>query len=189
MITIAEDTEVKEIVEEQEEKKKKRRFLLYLWWLVALIVIFSALLAGTYYVQHDNTLPTSFAQLFGRDVEADPSAEDKAKKSEASQSKGIEISGYPEVHITAGSTEMAIPLENPKGNPCYFKYTLKLADTDEVLYESGDIAPGKFVNTQTLSRPLEKGEYDAVFEVRTLSLSEPHVAMNGVNLKTKLIVE
>ncbi|MDR1606547.1 MAG: hypothetical protein LBS41_05490 [Streptococcaceae bacterium] len=176
-VDVAETTAV-----EEEEKKKKRKF--WIWFFVlaggGLILLF-----GAYKLTEDFILPMTG----GRSVKVDPNAGDKKKKANEAASKGIEIPGYPELHFPAGATTVEVPLENPASNPCYFKYTLKLVDTGEVLYTSEDIPPGKTVNAETLSRGLEPGEYNAVFEVRTLSLAEPHVAMNGADLKTKIVVK
>ena len=79
-------------------------------------------------------------------------------------------------------------LENPAGNPCYFTFELVLKDTNETLYTSKMVEPGKAITNVTLSHGLEKGEYQAVIKISTASL-EDGSAMNGANVETTLIVQ
>lgn len=97
------------------------------------------------------------------------------------------------MQLKADATDMHLALENPKGNPCYIQFVIRLVDPatgekGEVLYESGDVAPGKFVNDQTLAHGFAKGEYAIVIENHTKSLDASHTAMNGMDVNTKLIV-
>jgi hypothetical protein len=106
----------------------------------------------------------------------------------------IQIRGYPDVQMKAQATDMHLALENPKGNPCYIQFTIRTVDPTtkakgEVLYQSGDVAPGKFINDQTLAHGFSKGEYPIVIENHTKSLEGNHAAMNGMDVHTKLIVE
>ena len=79
-------------------------------------------------------------------------------------------------------------LFNPEGNPCYFTFELVLKDTNETLYTSKMVEPGKAITNVTLSHGLEKGEYQAVIKISTASL-EDGSAMNGANVETTLIVQ
>ena len=47
---------------------------------------------------------------------------------------------------------------NPEGNPCYFTFTLVLKDTDETIYQSKMVEPGKAITQITLSKELSAGE-------------------------------
>ena len=124
-------------------------------------------------------------------ADVDPDAESPDNNSSVgkndSKSRGIRIPGYPSIRIPCDTTEIKTSLLNPEGNPCYFVFELVLSDTDEVLYRSKQVPPGKAINNITLSRPLKKGEYDAVIKISTFSL-ENGGAMNGANVRTKLIV-
>lgn len=101
---------------------------------------------------------------------------------------GIKIPGYPSITLPAGQEEVTVALLNPEGNPCYFTFELALKDTDEVLYTSGLVPPGKVISDITLSRALSAGEYNAVIRISTTSL-EDGSAMNGANVETVLIVQ
>lgn len=98
----------------------------------------------------------------------------------------IRIPGYPSIEIGADSEKVALPLLNPDGNPCYFKYRITLRDSGELLFESGLMRPGEALDEITLSRGLSAGEYKAVIEVLTFSLKD-ETPMNGAELETLII--
>lgn len=101
---------------------------------------------------------------------------------------GIRIPGYPRITIPAGTTDVTMNLMNPEGNPCYFTFELILTDTDETIYTSKMVEPGKVITDVELSRGLEKGEYPAIVRISTASL-EDGSPMNGANVETVLVAE
>lgn len=104
------------------------------------------------------------------------------------ESTGIQIPGYPSITLPADTQEVPVALLNPEGNPCYFRFELVLKDTGESLYQSGLVAPGQAIYQIQLSRPLSAGEYDAVIQITTSSLTDLN-PMNGANVETLLIVQ
>lgn len=61
-----------------------------------------------------------------------------------------------------GASEGEARIENIAANPMDQKVTIALKDGDEVVYESGAIAPDQHIQNIKLSRDLEPGEYAAV---------------------------
>lgn len=122
----------------------------------------------------------------------DPSAQDwtgdPLPDQTPGEAVGIQIPGYPSITLPADTQTVAVALLNPEGNPCYFTFELILTDTDEVLYTSDMVAPGKVITQATLARPLPAGEYNAVIRISTASL-EDGSAMNGANVETLLLVQ
>ena len=121
-------------------------------------------------------------------VDIDPNAGDWTGSKPADQepsSKGIKIPGYPSITIAANSKNVTMALLNPEGNPCYFKFEIVLKDTDETIFASKYVEPGKAITDVELTRPLSVGEYPAIIKISTLSLdgSSP---MNGANVETVL---
>lgn len=104
------------------------------------------------------------------------------------EAKGIQIPGYPSITIPADTKNVTVAFLNPEGNPCYFTFELVLKDTGEVLYTSKMVPPGQAIYEAELSRPLEKGEYNATIKIKTASL-EDGSAMNGADVETVLIVQ
>lgn len=95
--------------------------------------------------------------------------------------------GYSEITFPAGKRDVQIILPNPVGNPCYFRYTLVLEDTGEILYQSGLIEPGKAVTDIRLARPLEVGDYALKILIETASTAD-RSAMNGIRMDVVLKV-
>ena len=122
------------------------------------------------------------------DSTASETASNDGNTEEADKPEGIRIPGYPSITVPADTTDIEMNLENPVGNPCYFTFELVLKDTNETLYTSKMVEPGKAITNVTLSHGLEKGEYQAVIKISTASL-EDGSAMNGANVETTLIVQ
>ena len=91
----------------------------------------------------------------------------------------IALPGYGGIKFPANSKKVTLELPNPVGNPCYFRYTLTLVETDEVLYESELIEPGKMVKELTLNRALSQGTYTLRITIDTFSLADGTTPMNG----------
>ena len=96
--------------------------------------------------------------------------------------------GYDKVTFPAGERNVKIVLPNPEINPCYFRFSLVLPDTNETLYRSGLVPPGKAITDITLSRPLEKGTYRLEIVIEAASL-EDRSAMNGITMEVVLTVQ
>lgn len=83
---------------------------------------------------------------------------------------------------------MQMNLMNPEGNPCYFTFEIVLNDTDETIYTSKMVEPGKAITEVTLEKTLAAGEYPATIKITTASLIDGS-AMNGANVETTLIAQ
>ena len=117
----------------------------------------------------------------------DPDASTQEAK-ESDPPEGIRIPGYPSITIPADTKEVTVNLMNPEGNPCYFTFTLVLKDTDETIYQSKMVEPGKAITQITLSKELSAGEYPAILKISTAALDDGR-AMNGANVETVLKVQ
>lgn len=102
--------------------------------------------------------------------------------------EGIRIPGYPSITIPADTKDVTVNLMNPEGNPCYFTFTLVLKDTDETIYQSKMVEPGKAITQITLSKELSAGEYPAILKISTAAMDDGR-AMNGANVETVLKVQ
>ena len=102
--------------------------------------------------------------------------------------KCINIPGYPSITIAADSKNVTMALLNPEGNPCYFKFEIVLKDTNETIYESKYVEPGKAISDVELTKPLSAGEHPAIIKISTLSL-DGKSPMNGANVETVLIAK
>ncbi len=130
-------------------------------------------------------------QPAGRDPDIDPNAKDYKDLYVSAgdvEEGSISAPGYSIIHFPKNKTNVQMILPNPKGNPCYFRFVLVLAETGEELYRSGLIPPGMAVTDLTLSRPLDAGFYTMKILIETESLTD-RTAMNGVQMEAELIVK
>ncbi|MDR3190543.1 MAG: hypothetical protein LBT80_04975 [Lactobacillaceae bacterium] len=167
---------VQEQVKTQKSGKK--------WWKALIALLIAIGLVGGFLALN----PHARDQIINA-LNLDPNQGAKNSSSNKAAKKGIQIPGYPEITLGANDPTMRVALTNPKDNPCYFEFTVKLKSTGEVLYKSQDVAPSKTINEEQLKRGLEAGKYPAVIEIRTKALKAPHAEMNGANVETQLVVQ
>lgn len=104
------------------------------------------------------------------------------------EAEGIKIPGYGELTISEGADQFQMSLVNPEDNPCYFKYTLEIAQTSDILYESDLIEPGKAITEFEIENLPAAGDYDMNINISTYTMDESLTAMNGAQVKTILHV-
>ena len=124
----------------------------------------------------------------------DPNANDQALQTDPVEVPGIAIPGWGTLKIPAGQKDNIIAnFNNPDENAgkYYLQFELSLLNSDgskgEVLYKSGLVEPGKYIQTISLSRALEAGEYEANMFVQPYKMSDQSPT-NNLNSKMKLIV-
>lgn len=100
----------------------------------------------------------------------------------------IALPGYESLVMAAGSDKLYAALWNPEVNPCYFKFSLVLKESGEILYESGLVPPGEAVTEVTLNRKMEEGEYPVMVKMDTFSLEDKTQPLNGGSSETILEV-
>lgn len=110
----------------------------------------------------------------------------KVEGMENTDPETIALPGVSRIEMEAGTARVDFPLVNPEGNTCYMKYTIRDAQTDEVLYRSGMIEPGKAVLSFDLNRPLEAGTYNILLQVETSDLNDYTVQLNGAEIPAEL---
>lgn len=101
----------------------------------------------------------------------------------------IKIAGFSSWHVSAGQTEnIPIALKNPEGNPCYFSFSIVLADTNETIYQSDMVPPGEAIRRISITKSLSSGTYPARILIRTNEL-ETGKEMNSANLNLTITVD
>lgn len=97
--------------------------------------------AGLYLMKTTNRKHRNLRiRLCGLDLDPDASTQEAE---ESDPPEGHRIPGYPSITIPADTKDVTVNLMNPEGNPCYFTFTLVLKDTDETIYQSKMVEPGK----------------------------------------------
>lgn len=107
---------------------------------------------------------------------------------ENTNSESILLPGLNVLKAKENDTHLKAALINPDGNGCYFKYTIKLKDTDETLYSSGLIAPGKAVTEFDLNRTFEAGKYPIKVIIETRDTEDQDIEYNAGNIDAQLEV-
>lgn len=102
--------------------------------------------------------------------------------------KGIKIPGYGELTVAAKDTNWKISLVNPKDNDCYFKYSITIDDSEEPIYESDYIEPGKAITEFEVSKGLEAGDYKIHLNIASYSMDGNNTRMNGADVQADLHV-
>ncbi|MEZ3496308.1 MAG: hypothetical protein K1V97_01915 [Lachnospiraceae bacterium] len=101
----------------------------------------------------------------------------------------IKIAGFSSWHVPVGQTEnIPIALKNPEGNPCYFSFSIVLADTNETIYQSDMVPPGEAIRRISITKSLSSGTYPARILIRTNEL-ETGKEMNSANLNLTITVD
>lgn len=68
----------------------------------------------------------------------------------------------------------------------YLQFNIILRDTDEVIYSSGLVEYGNYINAIELNREIEKGEYDAVVFIQPYDIKLNKT--NNAKFNIKLII-
>lgn len=162
-----------------KEKAGKNKLLIGIILVLCIVILVGVI----YFMKQKDQNPDS---AFKPDLDSNAAAMEQADGED--EPDGIRIPGYPSITIEADTTDVKMNLMNPEGNPCYFTFELVLSDTNETIYTSKMVEPGKAITNVTLKHGLEAGEYPAVIKITTASL-EDGSAMNGANVETTLVVQ
>lgn len=167
-------------MEPKETEKRNRKKMVIL--LCAILAVAILLIAGKF-----------IYDLYQNTMNGDPSYSEDAVDwnesigDEEAEEGYISIPGYEEITLEAGSETAKIALVNPETNECLFQFELILKETEEVLYTSDMVLPGKAITREELSTSLEAGEYTLIIRVNTFSLDGKE-AYNGSDLEVPLYV-
>lgn len=140
--------------EEEKKKKKKRRFII----IFIILFILAALIAVSFFLMRDSWY--DFGAQKGT-YEGKSQEEIIADLNRQVQEGMMNISIAATITFTDGNAEGEARIENIEGNYRDQKVKITLNDTDEVVYESGAIPPGSYIQRIKLSKDLDPGTYNA----------------------------
>ena len=165
---------------QNQENRKKRQ-----WIILAAVLVILAAAAGLFL-----TFGTRRENPDGKGIVLEEGAEDwdGEMKDMSEGQTGIKIPGYGEITVPAGETTWKITLANPEENTCYFKYTVTIDDSENPIYESDLIEPGKAVREFEVTEPLEAGDYEIHLNISTYAMDEELTPLNGAVVKAVLRV-
>lgn len=166
------------------KETKKRRLKWIILALLALVVV----VIGILYFTKETTPPTPV-----RSSELLPDAKDATDAEVAEKAQELADANYFTLQITphavfeTGSSEGKLEIANPSTNVYPISVEIRLADTAEVVYQSGAIQPNQFISRAKLDKVLDKGEYDAVARISIYdSESELRQGMTESQLKISI---
>ena len=113
---------------------------------------------------------------------------DFGHKQKKTKAPDIKIKGVTSISFDEATKTSYTKLANPKGNPCYFKFVMKIKETGQIIYESDYVKPGKTIESEVMTANLKKGIYEGVLEIQTRALKKPHAQMNGLNTSLSITV-
>ncbi len=145
--------------------------------ILAILVCAAIFLVGVWFAQRD--------EVPGLDKTAVSYHIDGVKNTDEDS---ILLPGLSVLNGKANDTHIKAVLMNPDGNGCYFKYTIIQKDSEEVLYTSGLIEPGKAVTEFDLNKKLKAGKYPIQVIVETNDLKNPEIVYNAGNIDAQLVV-
>ena len=161
--------------------KKSAKFIIF----TALVLALTVSLTGCAWLR----------QIFGMNdnpnINIDPNAGNHGTPNPPANTAGggVAIPGWSSITIPAGQTEVTVDLPNPAANAekYYLSFEMRLADTGEVLFSTGYVAPGQSINKVTLTRPLEAGTYNVIIRVQPCRADGS--LTNNADMATILIVK
>ena len=159
--------------------KKKSLSVVVITLLIVIIVLLVALLMSP---NEDGA---------GKGVVFEPNNSSQTQGYVGTNLPGIAIPGWGAIKLPSGAKEADVSLHNPESNQGFYdlSFTLKLADSGEVIFSTGPIEPGYKCTHVTLTRELEPGEYDAIMFVQPYLQNEDQTPTNNAELEILLIVE
>ena len=132
----------------------------------------------------------------GGGLVVDPNAGDYVAPEQQGNSQGVAIPGWGTITIPINkANDIVVDFYNPAANAglYYLTFELRLPNDSEegyeVLYKSGLVEPDKHIQKINLSRPLEKGVYDAIIHVQPYRMDENQTPTNNADMKTTIIVK
>lgn len=101
----------------------------------------------------------------------------------------ISVPLFTQINIDKSTMKGAVHLANPEGNPCYFEYHIILKEDNTEIYRSDLLEPGTAVPNFKVNRELNEGIYPALMQIKTYSLNNHNVPMNGGDIDINLVVK
>lgn len=127
----------------------------------------------------------------GKGIIFEQSISENSNSQVGTSNPGISIPGWGAIKLPAHEKEAIVSLHNPEENAGYYdlSFTLKLKNSNEVIFTTGSISAGYKCSRVTLTQELEPGEYEAIMFVQPYLVGEQHTPTNNAELELLLIVE
>ncbi|MGX8850574.1 hypothetical protein [Amedibacillus sp. YH-ame10] len=98
----------------------------------------------------------------------------------------IALPSYEKLIMKAGTDTAYVALYNPSQNPCYFKFTIYLRDSEAKIFESKMIPPGQAVTEIKFDKNFNEGVYPISIKIDAFSLEKKEV-LNGGLIESRIV--
>ena len=172
-----------------EEKKPKKKNLQ--WLIILLLLLLLGIAAGMYFRMMQTNHKDRLARdelAFGGMLPGKSEQEISSLLSEKVKEGMVDIGIAAEPVFEYNGKKGRLGIENIAANHYSFQVVLKLDETGEILYESGLIDPGYYVEYVELAKKLQAGDYQATAVFTTYSLDESEDKIAETNVKIILHV-
>lgn len=148
--------------------------------LIVLLILFLLAVIGAliwFFVLHPPAPPTLESDPNVKIGSATKSEEERQAELDAMVAEGtlvFMINRQPMYSLSVPEQGCLWLIENPEENPNRFAVTVSRDDTGEVLYQSGYLDPGQYIDTAPLDVIPPKGAYECTAIFETYSLEEDH---------------
>lgn len=183
-----------EVIEKAEHSNKTKPTTIIIIALLAVLIILVAVFLVTS-LRDDNEPVQASAPGVGLSIDTNAGEYVAPEPVAAVAPQGVAIPGWGSIKIAKDTTDVTVSFFNPEANKdlYYLTFELRLMEENgedyEVLYTSGLVEPGLYLQHITLNRPLAAGEYDAVIHVQPYRMDEARTPTNNADMATVLIVE
>lgn len=150
-------------------------------YIAVLVLIVFLFIGGALFLPNNNN----------QSPDIDPAIKDyisSLKRPENLDETQILIPGFSTFIMDAGTNKLPVTLFNPDSNPCYFQFRIVNKQSNQVLFESKLIPPGKAIEGFALNKLMDQGEYALLITINTYDLNNPSEKFNGAEVETDLRV-
>lgn len=154
--------------------------------LMAVMIVGSLFIWQQSQLPKENILPAALAPEMKDAKEIDK--EELMKRMQKKVDEGyVNLQMNTEVIFNQGDGFGTIQAVNPEENQTVIAFDIFLADSDEILYSSGSISPGQYINKGKLNRTLKKGTYEAYAAVKMFD-EETQKELNASKVVLSIVV-
>ena len=171
----------------QKEKKKSK----LLWIIIFLLLLLIGIGAGIYYQM---TKDSNLGRLTRDELALGGMLPGKTDQEISDILNAKVAEGMVDIGIAAGpifengGKKGRIAIENIAANRYSFQVDVILDDTGEVIYQSGVVDPGYYIEYIKLNKTLQAGDYQATAHFTTYSLDETEDKISEISVKIVLHV-
>lgn len=173
---------------EDEKKGGKRKWAIRVAILIILILL---VLLGLYQCGRPGNRPELDPDVIigagVREGEMDRGDDKPEVNSNGKSEMTVRMNGYPV--FADGKSEGNLNIENPEVNELYMNVEITLKDTGEVIYDSGAIPPNHYIDSDKLTKTLDKGTYEATAHVTLFDPDYPDSNFNSANFTLVITIE